>query len=66
MVQFEGFVASAIEDEDDDEGRGRFWTNVVLFQLNLCMLLYENIQGNATIGNLDTRLRAVEKSIAWR
>jgi hypothetical protein len=24
MVQMEGTVASTIEDEDDDEGRGRF------------------------------------------
>jgi hypothetical protein len=28
MVRIEGTVASAIDDEDDDEGRGRFGTGV--------------------------------------
>jgi hypothetical protein len=34
MVQIEGSVASAIEDEDDDEGRGRFGTGGALKQVS--------------------------------
>jgi hypothetical protein len=34
MVQIEGSVDSAIEDEDDDEGRGRFGTGGALRQVS--------------------------------
>jgi hypothetical protein len=65
MVQIESSVASAIDDEDDDDlVKCRLitteWRDVVSF----CYV--KKPRADATIGNLDTHLQAVEKFIAWR
>jgi hypothetical protein len=70
MVQIESSVASAIDDEDDDEGRGRFGQMSLNYNrmegrcLFFCYV--KKPRADATIGNLDTHLQAVEKVIAWR